>query len=592
MIVLPPNADPARPRTSSSLSGRALANIVRLRDRKVLLCVFLGALAGAAVGLHALDPNFIAGTGKWVRPEKDLISYLVAWNYYVVDEWRFPLFNLPAMGYPEGGSVLFNDALPLTALATKTLYQLFGIRINPFGWWIFLTYILQGAMAARLVCAVGVRSVWGCTAAAVLAIVNTAFMSRMAHTALSSHFLLLWALAVHFESLRRGRVRIIECCLLLAVALLVNSYLFAMVFVLEVATFFALRVRGQLRTRDILHGAAAVLVIVALGVVAGYGVFLVNPTSMKSQGFGLYSWNLVGLLVPPDGILGFLEGIPRDATHGQYEGEAYLGRGALGLLVISIAWAPLRILEYVRRYCVYVATLIAFSAYAASNVVYAGSTLVISYGLPEFVVDLCNYFRATGRFIWPLSYSLTILPVALIFRQWKPMFAIAAAVLAVFLQLYEARPSVQWRRYMTAQATEDLIDTPRMNNWLTQHERLWQYPSWACGGLGGSKRAWGNRESNRELQVQLAASRAQIPTNSVYTSRILKSCSEESGWGNNPRLEEGVLYLLGPEAVQASPVLTTLARSDACITVEWAVVCSRQWSRTSREGGSGPRSIK
>ena len=63
-------------------------------------------------------------------------------------------------------------------------------------------------MAARLVCAVGVRSVWACAAAAVLAIVNTSFGSRMGHTALSSHFLLLWALALHFESLRRGRAKI------------------------------------------------------------------------------------------------------------------------------------------------------------------------------------------------------------------------------------------------------------------------------------------------------------------------------------------------------------------------------------------------
>ena len=32
--------------------------------------------------------------------------------------------------------------------------------------------------------------------------------SRMGHTALSSHFLLLWVLALHFESLRRGRAKI------------------------------------------------------------------------------------------------------------------------------------------------------------------------------------------------------------------------------------------------------------------------------------------------------------------------------------------------------------------------------------------------
>lgn len=120
------------------------------------------------MALHALDPRFVAGTGgKWIRPDNDYNAYLVAWHYYIVDAWRLPLFSIPAMGFPEGGSVLFNDALPLAALFTKALYQLAGVRPNPFGWWILLTYVLQGAMAARLVCAVGAQSIWVSAAAAV-----------------------------------------------------------------------------------------------------------------------------------------------------------------------------------------------------------------------------------------------------------------------------------------------------------------------------------------------------------------------------------------------------------------------------------------
>ena len=68
----------------------------------------------------------------------------------------------------------------------------------------------------------------------------------MGHTALSSHFLLLWVLALHFESLRRGRAKIVELSVVLALALLVNSYLFAMVFAFELATLLALWFRGQL----------------------------------------------------------------------------------------------------------------------------------------------------------------------------------------------------------------------------------------------------------------------------------------------------------------------------------------------------------
>ena len=247
--------------------------------------MLLGALVGGFIALRTLEPAFIAGTGgKWVRPENDYVAYLVAWNYYVVDDWRWPLFDLPAMGYPEGGSVLFNDALPLASLPTKLLYQASGVRINPFGWWIFLTYVLQGAMAARLLCAVGVRSLWASAAVAVLAVINTSFASRMGHTALSSHFLLLWGLAMHFESLRRGRARIWEYTLLLSLAILVNSYLFAMVVAFQIATFFALWLRRQLPLRDVAVAAAGMAGVAVIGIAAGYGVFLASPTHDEEPG--------------------------------------------------------------------------------------------------------------------------------------------------------------------------------------------------------------------------------------------------------------------------------------------------------------------
>jgi Family of unknown function (DUF6311) len=537
-----------------------------------------GALVGIVIALQVLDPQFIAGTGgKWVRPENDYIAYLVAWNYYVIDSWRLPLFDVPAMGYPEGGSVLFNDALPVTAVATKILYQLTGTRVNPFGWWILLTYVLQGAMAARLVGALGVQSIWACSAAAVLAIVSAAFVPRMGHTALSSHFLLLWMLALYFESLREERAKVLEIVSLLAIALLVNSYLFAMIFAFALLTPLTLGLRGQLPRRDLGAFAAGMVLVAVLGLVAGYGMVLANPASMKSEGFGLYSWNLVSLLVPPHGIFGLLEVVPRYGTHGQYEGEAYVGHGALLVLFLCVVVSPMRVVQHLRRYKLYVATLAALAVYAASNLVYAGNTLVIHYGLPQLGLDLGNYFRATGRFIWPLAYSLAILPLACLFRWWHPAPAIVVAVLAVWLQLGEAGPDLRYRRTLTTQAYEDLIDAPRMGGWLAQHERLWQYPSWACGGLAGPTRPWASREANQELQLQLAAARAGTPTNSVYTSRVLKNCAREAEWLDRLRLEPGVLYVLAPHAVQASPALAGLAASNACVTLDWAVVCSQRW---------------
>jgi hypothetical protein len=35
-------------------------------------------------------------------------------------------------------------------------------------------------------------------------------------------------------------------------------------------------------------------------------------------------------------------------------------------------------------------------------------------------------------------------------------------------------------------------------------------------------------------------------------------------------------------------VFRALAGSSACVTLEWAVVCSQQWSRTAGAGGATP----
>src|SRR5262245_5011700 len=94
---------------------------------RALPAMLLGSTIGAIVAFFALDSAFVRGAGgTWMHPKNDLVAYLVAWNYYIVDSWRLPLFSIPAMSYPEGGNVLFNDALPVTAFLTKALYKLTG----------------------------------------------------------------------------------------------------------------------------------------------------------------------------------------------------------------------------------------------------------------------------------------------------------------------------------------------------------------------------------------------------------------------------------------------------------------------------------
>jgi Family of unknown function (DUF6311) len=551
----------------------------------------LGAAVGALVAFTALDLQFILGTGgKWVLPEGDFIEYLGAWHYFIGDVWRFPLFEVPAMGYPEGGNVIVSDALPLTALITKVLHSLFGVAVIPFGWWIFLTYVLQGAMAARLVWACGTRSLWASLGAATLALCNIFFMWRLGHTALSSHFLIIWALAVYFESARRGRLRTVEICLLLTLTMMVNLYLFGMVALLAAATVIALWQQKQLRLVDVRTLGVGFLILFAVAIVQGYDILLTRLGSMTAHGLGVYSWNIVTLLVPPEDFWGFPRGVVRDATGGQYEGETYVGLGAVLMLVTAVVISPRALLLHARRHPVLVATLAFLALAAASNKVYAGSRLLLAYNLPGVVESVAGAFRATGRFIWPVAYTLMIVPLAFVFRQLRPALAVPLMAVAIVLQLKEMVPTVQALRDSTSRPTlPDLIDSRRLSTWMTAHRRLWQYPSFFCGGLEGSARIGLGVDANRqELQVQLLAARLNLPTNSFYSSRSFKDCAHEAEWAQQPTFEDGVLYLLGPEAVGEWPALAAATASDLCVNLTWAIACSKSWSQPSPGTGASP----
>jgi hypothetical protein len=91
---------------------------------------------------------------------------------------------------------------------------------------------------------------------------------------------------------------------------------------------------------------------------------------------------------------------------------------------------------------------------------------------------------------------------------------------------------------------------------------------------------------NRELQIQVAAARAGVPINSALVSRSLKDCAAEQRWASAPQIEDGVLYLLSYEAIEASTALDGIARSSVCERLPWGVACSSKWGEATK--GAAP----
>jgi len=328
-----------------------------------------------------------------------------------------------------------------------------------------------------------------------------------------------------------------------------------------------------LKPRDWAKATLGLVAVVAIAMAEGYGAVLTGNASMRSFGFGHYSWNLATLLVPPEAYWGFPRGIVRDATGGQYEGDTYLGLGTILVLVVCLLARPKQVVAALRRHWIFCLVLLAFAAYAASHRVFVGSRLLAEVPLPERILGLTSFFRASGRFIWIAAYALGLLSLAGLLKWTPRVVAVPVILLAVLVQLREATFTMESLRSVLAHPALKLVEMAQVRHWMQQNERLFQFPSWFCGGLVPN-REWGSPDATRELHLQLLAARVGLPTNSVYTSRQLKDCAAEARWADQPVLEDGVLYLLNKTTATSIPGLAGLATSTNCLDAGWGLVCS------------------
>jgi hypothetical protein len=537
-----------------------------------------GALLGLIAAAFALHPAFVTGApSRWSQPGGDLVAYYVGLQYFLHAPWHLPLFDLPMMGYPEGGSVILNDAIPLGALLSKLAHSLTGWSIVHLGWWMLLVYVLQGVMAVRLLRALGLRRAWAVWLIASWAVLLYPFLARVGHSALTSHFIVLWAFALYFEAWRHRQWRAGEHTALTVVALLTQPYLFAMGLALQATTWVTLARHGHLRARDWRNLAVTAVGIAAILFVAGYGRVLAAPESMSSHGYGRYSWNPVTLVLPPDGYWGGLtQGVRRDATGGQYEGDSYMGFGPLAVLIACLLMAPRRIASAVRAHWLLLLVLLALALFALSNHAFFASRSLFALGLPSWLQPVASTWRASGRFIWPPLYMLLLAPAVLLLTDERVRLrrlATGLVLLATIVHGIEGVVTLRSVWTFTSAAPPTLIDAAHMGDWIRSHERLWQYPSWFCGGLGTAR--YGAGGANRELELQVLAARAGVPFNSIYMGRHLKDCLREQQWKRHPALERGVLYVIDASAARAAD-LAPLVRSGWCRDLVWGFACSRQ----------------
>ncbi|MET0790204.1 MAG: DUF6311 domain-containing protein [Polyangiaceae bacterium] len=350
-------------------------------------CVAL-VVFGVSLNFWILNPTHI----KWILSTNlDVTTYFFSFAYFRRAAWGFPLAHFDSLSYPIGTSLLVMDGLPLAAIPLKLFNRFLPDRFQFLGPWVFLNVWLQCFFAERFLRRLELPSLWRWVGA-ILATTAPPFMQRFGHVALSSHWVILLALASVCSEVPEAALWFAPI-----LALCIHPYLFAMV--------LALSMTGQLRFART-PGALRRVALMAVGLLGSLwllGYFQMPET--RNGRFEYYSSDLTSLF----NSMGSARFLPSRALgDGPSEGSAYLGCGGLVLclaLLITLA-VPLLRRRSAQIWWLFAASS-AMALYALSiGVHFLGVVVVRLDFLWPIIEPFASRFRSCGRFIWPLFYYL------------------------------------------------------------------------------------------------------------------------------------------------------------------------------------------
>ena len=411
-------------------------------------------LLGIAVVLAVYPPSFVAGDAARFLSlsfaPNDAVEHVQAWRALAEHGEPWPSLWSAIFNHPEGFSIAVLDGLPLAATVFRPLLPWLPEGFHYFGWWTAFAVLMQGVAGVALMRAAGVRHVVPCVAAALLALAMPIFVARLSisHVALSSHFLLIFAIAlcVRVSTMRMALATTFPLAAGLALAALathpqlgLQAFVFGAVAVVAAKSHWLWRI-------------LALAALCALGVAASDMLGLFTVASWQNTlALGSFGFSPIGM------ILGEPEALRAALDVPYAEQDAWLGWGCVFLLAAALALRPrARLPSSPLGWAVLALAVVAISPWPRHGIMHIDLTAL----LPDIVRDLYATHRATVRLAWPAVVCLSILPLAHIWRTWPRRRAIYLLALALPLQLYAIAPYWSVERRLAHTATPTLAPLP------------------------------------------------------------------------------------------------------------------------------------
>lgn len=375
--------------------------------------IVIGALVGLSIamvfiGVRTLNPTNIG----WIMAERDRAQHFLGWNFFRNDTWHFPLGYFNNWANPEGMSIIFTDSIPLVAVILKFFRNFLPSVFQYLGIWIFMSFTLMGAFTALLFNKV-TDNLTIKVLASIFFVANPLIFQRVGgHTALTSHWLLIWGIYLLINS-KYEKKHIINWVVLILLSLSIHPYFLFMVYII----FLTYLVKGIWVDKILAVKKGVFLVgltfILTIGVMYINGYFKVEA-EMNAIGFGLAGFNLNSFF-NPIGTSRYIKTL--NALPFQYEAMAYLGLGGiLGLIitVVDIIKNGFDNKDSKLRITLLIMCIVFVIAATSNRITYFEHNVVIPIG--DLLTKLWSIVRCTGRLIWPVWYIIIFLIFVRIIR--------------------------------------------------------------------------------------------------------------------------------------------------------------------------------
>jgi len=419
-------------------------------------------------------------------------------------------------------------------------------------------------LAARL----GQRNLATAAMATLTGLCMPALLARWGHMSMMAQFEIVLALIFYLNNQRCNRPwrLFVPAALLMWLALWTHTYIFVMVSAIVLAAI------AQAARNRVLSVKSLAVILTGLGLVIGTVIALSGHLQTRgalgAEGVGLFSMNLLSPFFPQrSGLYASLRDAIADGTGGQYEGFSYLGIGVLMLLLMTLPWQVRKLHQAWRKHPWLVGLFFGLTLFALSNFIYLGPLQLLHLPLPDSVLQFASMFRATGRFFWPVMYTLAALaiagPIAFYGRRGALLLLVALP-----LQWLDTTPL---RRDFAARVRtpgQSHINPAAWEAAIGRHDSVRVLPQFFCLA---AQRGW---NSEIAVHLQLLAAFADRAINTVYTARQTADCRAEQRIKGTPQQGARQLSIFLDEFSGFARMQALAAKNNVCRAGPHIVVCS------------------